>query len=195
MVKAFDYLRGVDTWFDHINAYAAKLGIQLEHYLLSSGLQEIVEGMPLYCKFKKVYANRFMYDANGVAFWPAQIVNYTTKTQYLFRISKGCLEESDKTVNDRTNPENRAIPFKRMLYIGDGLTDVPCMATLKNFGGYAAAVYTPKKKNNKKLANQLLADERVDFIAPADYSDGSQMDRYVKALLNQLKAEYELKNI
>jgi hypothetical protein len=193
--KNIRMFKGVDTWFDRINKYAAKLGIEAEHYLLSSGLQEIVEGMPISAKFKKVYANRFMYDANGVAFWPAQIVNYTTKTQYLFRISKGCLDEGDKTVNDRTNPEDRVIPFTNMLYVGDGLTDVPCMATLKKFGGHAAAVYTPRKKNNKKLANKLLEDRRVDVIAPADYSEGSRMDKFVKALLNQLKAEYELNNI
>lgn len=193
--KNIRMFKGVDTWFERINKYAAKLGIEVEHYLLSSGLQEIVEGMPIYSKFRKVYANRFMYDANGVAFWPAQVVNYTTKTQYLFRISKGCLDESDKTVNDRTSPENRAIPFANMLYVGDGLTDVPCMATLKKFGGYAAAVYTPRKKGNKMLANKLLEDGRVDIIAPADYSDGSRMDKFVKSMLNKLKAEYELKNV
>ena len=136
-----------------------------------------------------------MYDANGVAFWPAQVVNYTTKTQYLYRISKGCLEEIDKSVNKRIKPEERTIPFKRMLYIGDGLTDVPCMATLKKFGGYAAAVYTPSKKGNKKIANELLAEGRVDIIAPADYQEGSRMDVYVKALLCKLKAEYDLQNL
>ena len=187
--------KGVDTWFDRVNNYAAQIGIKVEHYLLSSGVQEIVEGMPICRKFKKVYANRFMYDANGVAFWPAQIVNSTTKTGYLFRISKGCLDENDKTVNNRINPEDRAIPFSHMLYVGDGLTDVPCMATLKRLGGYTAAVYTPRKKNNKKFANQLLKDERVDIIAPADYSENSRMDKFIKALLSRLKAEYELDRI
>ena len=193
--KNIKMFKGAENWFDRINAYARTLGIEVEHYLLSSGLSEIVEGMPIYDKFTKVYACRFMYDANGVAYWPAQVVNYTTKTQYLYRISKGCLEEIDKSVNKRIKPEERTIPFKRMLYIGDGLTDVPCMATLKKFGGYAAAVYTPSKKGNKKIANELLAEGRVDIIAPADYQEGSRMDVYVKALLCKLKAEYDLQNL
>lgn len=193
--KTINLFKGVDSWFDRINAYGKELGIEVEHYLLSSGLSEIVEGMPIYKKFTKVYANRFMYDVNGVAFWPAQIVNYTTKTQYLYRISKGCLDESDKSVNDRTKPEDRVIPFKRMLYLGDGLTDVPCMATLKKFGGYAAAVYTPNKKGGKAVANQLLQDGRVDVVAAADYSEGSKIEQYVKALLQKLKADEDLSKI
>jgi len=190
--KSIRLFKGVIDWFDRLNDYADNLGIELEHYLLSSGLSEIVEGTSIYKKFNKVYACRFMYDSNGVAFWPAQVVNYTTKTQYLYRISKGCLEECDNTVNERTNPKDRAVPFSRMLYIGDGLTDIPCMATLKKFGGYSAAVYTPRKKGNKKVANQLLADKRVDIIAPADYSENSKLDKYVKSLLKKIKADDDL---
>ncbi|MBR6663254.1 MAG: haloacid dehalogenase-like hydrolase [Alphaproteobacteria bacterium] len=193
--KNIKLFKGVEDWFDRINAYGKELGIEVEHYLLSSGLSEIVEGMPIYKKFNKVYACRFMYDSNGVAIWPAQVVNYTTKTQYLFRISKGCLEENDKSVNDRTLPEERNIPFTNILYVGDGITDVPCMAMLMKFGGHAAAVYTPRKKNGAKTANALLADGRVDCIAPADYTEGSRMDKYVKALLHKVKADSDLQNV
>lgn len=189
--KNIRFFKGVLEWFDRINAYGKKIGVKVEHYLLSSGLHEIVEGTPIYKKFKKVYACRFMYNENNEAYWPAQVVNYTTKTQYLFRINKGCLEECDKSVNNRMNPEDRSIPFSRMLYIGDGLTDIPCMATLKEFGGHALAVYTPHKKGNKKIAKQLLADGRVDTIAPADYTEGSPLDLYVKALLKKAKADYD----
>ncbi len=189
--KNIRFFKGVLEWFDRINAYGKKIGIKVEHYLLSSGLHEIVEGSPIYKKFKKVYACRFMYNENNEAYWPAQVVNYTTKTQYLYRISKGCLEECDKSVNNRMNPEDRYISFSRMLYIGDGLTDIPCMATLKKFGGYALAVYTPNQKGNKKVANQLLTDGRVDTITPANYTEGSPLDLYVKALLKKAKADYD----
>lgn len=185
-VKLF---KGVADWFDRINAYGKKLGIEVEHYMISSGLSEIVEGMPIYKQFKKVYANRFMYDVNGVAFWPAQIVNYTTKTQYLVRINKGKLEEGDKSVNDYMAADERPIPFNRMVYFGDGLTDIPCMSMLKSNGGHSVAVYTPRRKNNKKYANILLKDKRVDIIAPADYSEGGKIEEYIKSLLHKIKAE------
>ncbi|MBE6447864.1 MAG: haloacid dehalogenase-like hydrolase [Alphaproteobacteria bacterium] len=184
---------GVNEWFERINSYALQLGISVEHYLLSSGLEEIVEGMPISKHFKRTYACNFMYE-DGVAVWPGQVVNFTTKTQYLFRISKGCLDVGDKSVNDRTKPEDRAIPFKQMLYIGDGITDIPSMATLKKFGGYTAAVYNPNQPHQLLTAQKLLQDKRVDIIAPTDYSDGSAIDKYVKLLLAKLKADFELQN-
>lgn len=185
--------KGVDDWFQRINAYARKRGIELQHFLLSSGLKEIINGMLITKEFTKVYACSFMYDENGVAMWPAQVVNYTTKTQYLFRISKGCLDETDIAVNERTPKAQRNIPFNRMMYIGDGLTDIPCMATLRKFGGNAIAVYRPKTKNGSTHAEKLLKDDRVDNIAPADYSEGSKMDSLIKAWIDKIKAEIDLK--
>ena len=186
--KGVKYFEGVESWFDRINAFGKKLGIKVEHYLISSGLSEMVEGMSIYPKFTRIYANRYMYDANGVAYWPARIVNYTDKTQYLYRISKGCLDECDKSVNNRSN-EIR-VPFKNMLYFGDGLTDVPCMAILQENGGHCIGVYTPHK--SKKNAERLIADKRVNIIAPANYSEESAIDKYVKALLQKIKADAEL---
>ena len=180
---------GVNDWFSRINEFALKNGIELQHYLLSSGLKEIVAGLPISNEFTKVYACSFMYDKNGVAFWPAQVVNYTTKTQYLFRISKGCLGENDASVNDRTPKSQRSIPFSQMLYIGDGLTDVPCMATLRRFGGQALAVFNTEKDKSIKGATKLLEDGRVDHIAPTDYRDGSRIDELVKAWLKKIKSD------
>lgn len=187
--------KGVESWFSRINAFALENGIELQHFLLSSGLKEIVNGLPISHEFAKIYACSFMYDANGVAIWPAQVVNYTTKTQYLYRISKGCLDENDITVNDRTPHELRDIPFSQMMYVGDGLTDVPCMATLRKFGGHALAVYRPHTKAGNKHAQKLLKDARVDNIAPADYSSGSRMEELVKVWLLKIKAENDLKSI
>ena len=192
--KDIPLFNGVDTWFSRINAYARKNGIELQHFLLSSGLKEIVNGLPISKEFTKIYACSFMYDSNGVAFWPAQVVNYTTKTQYLFRISKGCLEETDTAVNERTPKEQRLMPFSQMLYVGDGLTDVPCMATLRKFGGQAIAVYRPRTKTGSKHAEKLLKDGRVDNIAIADYSECSKMDVIIKAWLRKIKAEYDMKS-
>ncbi|MBR1949014.1 MAG: haloacid dehalogenase-like hydrolase [Alphaproteobacteria bacterium] len=187
------YFKGVEDWFKRINDYGKELGITVEHYLISSGLSEIVEGMSIYPNFKKVYANRYMYDKNGVAHWPARIVNYTDKTQYLYRISKGCLDEGDKSVNDRC--ENIRIPFTNMLYFGDGLTDVPCMAILQDYGGHSVGVYTPCKKGNQKNVKKLLEDGRINISAPADYSEGSKIDTYVKTLLRKIKADSELTSL
>ncbi len=184
------YFNGVENWFDRINEFGKKLGIRVEHYLISSGLSEMVEGMSICHKFTRVYANRYMYDDNGVAFWPARIVNYTDKTQYLYRISKGCLDETDKSVNNRT--EKIRIPFKHMLYLGDGLTDVPCMSILQEHQGHCIGVYTPGK--NKKTAEKLLDDKRVNVIAEGDYSEGSKIDKYVKSLLLKIKADHVLDN-
>ena len=184
------YFNGVENWFDRINEFGKKLGIRVEHYLISSGLSEMVEGMSIYPKFTRVYANRYMYDNNGVAFWPARIVNYTDKTQYLYRISKGCLDETDKSVNNRS--EYIRIPFKNMLYFGDGLTDVPCMAILQEHEGHCIGVYTPDK--NKKTVEKLLEDKRVNVIAEGDYSEGSKIDKYVKSLLLKIKADHVLDN-
>ena len=186
--------KGVKDWFPRINAYASSQGIELQHFLLSSGLKEIISGMPIAKEFTKVYACSFMYDENGVAVWPAQVVNYTTKTQYLFRISKGCLDERDGAVNDRTPKDQRNIPFNRMMYIGDGLTDIPCMATLRKFGGNAIAVYRPKTKTGSQHAEKLLRDDRVDNIAPADYSEGSKIDYLIKAWIYKIKAELDFKS-
>ena len=190
--KDIPLFKGVESWFSRINAFALENGIILKHYLLSSGLKEIVEGLPISNEFTKVYACSFMYDSNGVAFAPAQVVNYTTKTQYLFRISKGCLDETDTKVNERTPKDQRKVPFTRMLYVGDGLTDVPCMATLRKFGGQALAVYQPRTKLGSKQALKLLNDDRVDNIAPADYSEGSVMDNLVKSWLRKIKADYDM---
>lgn len=191
--KDIPLFNGVESWFSRINAFALNYGIELQHFLLSSGLKEIVNGLPISKEFKRIYACSFMYDANGVAFWPAQVVNYTTKTQYLFRISKGCLDETDIAVNEKIPHDARNMAFSQMLYVGDGLTDVPCMATLRKFGGHAIAVYRPRTKTGSTHAQKLLKDNRVDNIAPADYTEGGKMDTIIKAWLCKIKAENDLR--
>ena len=189
--KNVTYFAGVDTWFARLNAYAEKQGLHLQHFLISSGLKGIINGLSIANEFTKVYASSFMFDKNGIAFWPAQAVNYTNKTQYLFRISKGCLDETDISVNYKTPSQYRDIAFDKMMYIGDGLTDIPCMAVLRKFGGHAIAVYADESGTDN--ASHLLKDGRVDNIALADYSEGGRLEGLIKAWIDKIKSDIDLK--
>ena len=187
--------KGVIDWFDRINAYAQSKGVEISHFLISSGLQEIVEGTPIAGKFKKLYASTFMYNEYGEAEWPARNIDYTGKTQYVFRINKGCLDVCDSvSVNRKMSQEERPVPLSHMIYFGDGDTDVPCMSMIKGGGGYCVAVYQPHKHGAKEAAQQYLDDERVDIIAPADYSEGKKIDLFVKQVIDTLAAEYKLRS-
>lgn len=185
--------KGVKGWFDRLNQYALERGIVLSHYLISSGLKEIVEGTPIFDKFDMIYASEFWYDAYGCATWPARTVNYTEKTQYLFRINKGCLDVCDnKTINLPMAEEKRPVPFNHMIYFGDGETDVPCMSMVKRLGGYSVAVYQPHKPKAGDKARQFVKDGRVDIAAVADYSAGKKLDQYVKRVIDKIAADNKL---
>lgn len=187
--KAIEFFPGVLTWFKRMNEYADSLGLKLEHYIVSSGVKEIIEGTPIKEEFKKIYACEFMYDYNDLIAWPKVAVNYTGKTQFLFRINKGVLDltpNSDAELNRYTPSEERRIPFRNMVYIGDGITDVPCMKLVKVNGGQSIAVYNPEK--GKDTVKNLVKDNRVNFISKADYSEHSEMDIIVKAILDKMAA-------
>lgn len=180
---------GVQDWFKRINSYAKGKGVRLDHFIISSGIREMVEGTPIYKEFKKVYASGFMFDHNGVACWPALAVNYTTKTQYLFRINKGSLDVHDNSVINKYVPkEHRFIPFEHMVFVGDGETDIPCMRLVKDQGGHSIAVYNSGKRGAKTKAEQLVKDGRATLIATADYQEGSDIDRAVKAIIDKVEA-------
>ncbi len=179
-----EYYPGVAEWFERMNKYGRNLGVEIEHYVISSGLQEIIEGSSIYNSFKKTYACEFLYDINGVAVWPKNVVNFTTKTQFLFRINKGVLGISDdKKLNTYVPMEERRIPFRNMIYIGDGLTDVPCMKLVKESGGQSIAVY---KRGRKNTAAKLLTENRVNFITEANYSEGRELDMIVKTIIDKM---------
>ena len=193
--KDLEYYSGVREWFERINAYAAGVGVTIEHYIISSGLREIIEGCEIFGHFREVFACEFFYDTNNVAVWPKNVVNYTTKTQFLFRINKGVLDISDdRTLNKYVSENARPIPFRNMIYIGDGLTDVPCMKLVKVNGGYSFGVYTTSE-SARATAGSLLTDGRVNFIAPADYSDGSELDEMVKDVILKIAVEDKLARI
>ena len=182
--------KGVKTWFKRINDYGKSLGVEIEHYILSSGLKEIIEGTPIAKEFKKIYACEFHYNERGNADWPQQTVNFTTKTQFLFRISKGVLDVTDDIrLNTKIKDEERRIPYYNMIYFGDGLTDVPCMKLVKQYGGHSIAIYNKKEK---KKVEPLLIDERVNFICDGDYQKDSEFEVIVKKLIQQVAASNDL---
>ena len=181
---------GVTTWFERINTYAEKLGFQVDHFILSSGLKEIIEGTEIYNNFTNVYASEFHYNEKGNADWPVQNVNYTAKTQFLFRISKGVLDVNDDfAINSKMDDRNRFIPYKNMIYVGDGITDVPCMKIIKERGGHAIAIYQDK---DSKVAKTLVNDERINFLCRADYSHGSEVEKAVKLILKKISIDSEI---
>lgn len=187
---------GVETWFKRIREHGKKRGLQVEHYIVSSGLTEMIEGSPIGKEFERIYACSFMYDHNDVAEWPAQVVDCTSKTQYLFRISKGAHDLSDtKALNMPVKEENRHVPFSRMIYIGDGTTDVPSMTLVQSRGGHSIAVYQPKSKLKRQEALDLVKDGRVQFCFPADYSEGEKLEEAIKRILDFIQASWKLEQL
>lgn len=184
--------KGVETWFDRMNKYADSKGIMLEHYIISSGLKEIIEGSKIASKFKRIYASSYMYDPDGIAVWATQAINYTNKTQYIFRIAKGIFEEYDERVNDSMAEDQLYVPYENIVYVGDSATDIPCMRLVKSKGGYAIGVFDPQKDNRKKVY-QLFNDGRINFYAPADYSARSSMSQYVKQIIDEITAREVIK--
>ena len=169
---------GVREWFRRINAFGQQLEVEIEHYVISSGLREIIEGSGIAHEFREIYACEFFYNEEGLACWPKLDVNFTNKTQFVYRINKGVLDVSDdKTLNDSMPDDSKRIPFTNMIYVGDGLSDVPCMKMMRAYGGQAIAVY---QEENRQGVEDLLSKGRVDFIFPADYREGTALDSTVK---------------
>ena len=149
----------------------------------------MIEGTKIAREFARIYASGFMYDENGVAVWPALAINYTTKTQFLFRINKGSPEVYDNTrINKYVPKDERPLPFANMVYIGDGETDIPCFRLVKDEGGCSIAVYRPRKPASKAQTERLLVEGRASLIAPADYREGSIIDRSVRAIIDRIEA-------
>lgn len=188
-----ELFEGVREWFQAVNRYGREHGVIVEHYINSSGLKEIIEGSPIAHEFKHVFAGSFMYDENGDAQWPGMAVDYTAKTQFLFKISKGILSSRDnKMVNESMADDKKRIPFHHMIYFGDGDTDVPCMKIVNMFGGHSIAVYDPANERKRKTAEKLKRQGRVNFNTPAIYTVDSRTYKVVCAIIDKIKADYVL---
>lgn len=190
--RDIEYHKGVEGWFGRINRYAEEAGVIVEHYVLSSGLKEIIEGTSIAQYFKRIYACEFLYK-NGQAYWPKLAVNYTNKTQFVYRINKGVLDINNNVDLNSSKPDDeRRVLFSNMIYIGDGLTDVPCMKLVKQSGGRSIAIYHPGEHD---VAAPLLKHSRVDWMFEADYSEGSELDRTMELLLKNLAYQNKLQEI
>jgi hypothetical protein len=184
---------GVESWFDDVAAYiklrAETDGVVLRHYMVSSGLTEIIEGTSIYPRFHNVFASEYWFDAYDLPF-PKRVITDTGKTQYLFRINKG-LENMADSINDHMPEDMRPIPFANMIYFGDGDTDVPSMAVMRKNGGHAIAVHTPGKSKAKCI--ELFKAARCDFFAAADYRRGSDLFRRTCLLLDRIMADIRVR--
>lgn len=185
---------GVENWFRRIRDYGEAHGVIVEHYIISSGLKEMIEGTAIAGEFEKIYASSFFYNEKGVPKWPAQVVNYTNKTQFLFRIEKGVLDINDLGVNDAFAPEDIRVPFRNMIYIGDSDTGIPCMKLVNTYGGHSIGVYNGDKLDKSKVY-KMMREGRIRYYAPADYSEGTQLDELVKAIIDRTATNERLEEI
>ncbi len=186
--KNIKFYPGVSTWFKRINEYGESKGVKVEHYLVSSGTMEIVEGCSIYDCFTKAWGCEYYYNEEGEPVWPKLAINYTQKTQFFFRISKGVTDtKNDNSVNEKT-PERR-IPYKNIIYMGDGMTDVACMTLVKHNEGTSIAIY-PEKESDK--VRDLYKDGRCNFMCRADYSAGSDLERVIKLIIDKVATLNEM---
>ena len=191
--KYVELYKGVKTWFKRINEYGKKHHVDVEHYIISSGLTDIIKGTQIASEFKKIYACTYAYDSMGRVLWPSRAVNYTMKTQYLFRINKGVLKETnDEDLNSSTPDTQKYIPLENMVYFGDGSTDVPSMKVVQQNGGTTIAVFGDDSKRNR--AEKLYTDKRATFAVKADYSKGSKIEKIVMGIIDSLEAKNRLED-
>lgn len=191
MARAIEYFPGVASWFARMNAYVRKRSkgqAKLQHYLISAGQKEILEGASIRRHFKRIYASEYHFNHHGVATFPKILVTDTQKTQFLFRINKG-IEDVTESINEHMDEAKRAIPFHNIIYIGDGMTDVPSMAITKKNGGHAIAVYDPREERGRRTSMKLLDADRVDFVSEADYRATSKLTKRVQLLLDAIVAD------
>lgn len=187
--KMVSFFEGVEDWFKRINEYGASLGLEVEHYIISCGLKEILEGTKIAKEFKRIFACGFAYDdETKEPIWATQAINYTSKTQYIYRVRKNKLDKlyDAYELNEYVEDRSTLLPYSNMVYIGDGETDVPCMKLVKTYGGHSVCVYNPNSEKKKKIAEKLYKDGRVNFITPADYKENSKIDCIIKDLLNKI---------
>lgn len=186
--KDIEFFEGVEDFFQRMTNYALGLGIELKHYIISSGLKEIIEGTSIAHNFDRIFASQFAYDNDGIPFWPSQAVNYTTKTQYIYRIRKNAMDDlyNPSSVNEYIPSEHCHVPYENFVYFGDGQTDIPCMRTVSRKGGNSICVYTPNDERSYRECRKLYLEKRSDYLAPADYREGSELDTICKNLISKV---------
>ena len=191
MARAIRYFPGVEGWFGRVNDYVRRKSagkVKLHHYVISAGQKEILDGVSIRRHFRRIYASEYHFNHHGVATFPKLLVTDTLKTQFLFRINKG-KEAVTESINEHMPESQRPIPFQNMIYVGDGMTDVPSMALTKKSGGHTVAVYNESKEREKAICVKLLDAGRADFVAEADYRKGSKLSKRMALLLDAVIAD------
>lgn len=185
--KDIEFYDGVIDWFDNVNKVGKKLGYKVEHYIISSGQKEIIDGCKIASKVKKIFGCSYVYDKSGVAVWPSQLANYTLKTQFIYRIRKNCIDNLGDLVeiNKKMDPE-KILPFKQMIYLGDSETDIPSFKTIKNGGGLAICVYDESSPESREIAQECFIDGRVNFVAPANYTENRELFQMIKNYMENI---------
>lgn len=185
MASKIEFFPGVENYFKRINKFVkteSKGKVKLRHYILSSGLKEIINKTKIKGEIYNIFASEYYYDQYKAPKYPKLVVTDTVKTQFLFRINKG-KEKLTESINEFMLDKDRPIPFSNIIYAGDGMTDVPCMTVTTKNGGYAIAVYKPYSTKGLAVCKKLFKNARVDYIAPADYTKGSKLDKYLQTIL------------
>ena len=189
--RGIGFFPGVEQWFELINRKGDEMGVNIEHYIISSGLKELIEGTSIAKYFKKIYACSFMYE-NDKAVWPAVAVDFTSKTQFIFMINKGIYNIWENArINDSMPDEGRPVPFQNMIYFGDGETDIPSMRIVKTEGGHSIAIYKPQSDSSRAQAENLIRRSRANFACPGDYREGGELYNVVIATMAKIKSDYE----
>ena len=189
--KSVVLYKGVESWFKRINQFGDDMGVRVEHYIISSGIKEMIEGSSIAKEFKKIFACEYVYGDNQEAIWPKTAINFTNKTQYIFRISKGTLDETDEVTLNQAIPDGqRKVQYNNMIYIGDGMTDIPCMKLVKEKGGKSIALY---QKNQEDKVLPLVSDDRINYVCVAYYSENSNLDKIIKMMIENMALIHKLK--
>lgn len=162
----------------------------VEFYVISSGLQEMIEGSSVRQYLRQLWGCTLDEDENGHIAFPKETISHTTKTQKLFLINKGLLEEDVRDrVNDYFPVERRPVPFENMIYLGDGPSDVPSFTLVRKNGGRTIAVYHPGDQVAFDKCYKLVVEaDRTDLMCPADYRSGSHLSLALVHMVTDIAA-------
>ncbi|UCD74095.1 MAG: haloacid dehalogenase-like hydrolase [Phycisphaerales bacterium] len=190
--RQITFFEGVEDLFDTLREEAQRIDpeIAVEFYIISSGIGEVLRTTSIFPQLKDVWACEFHYNERGEIVYPRNVVSFTEKTKYLYRISKGLIGEKWRgkpfAVNERMVPDDYRIPFKKMIVVGDGHTDIPCFALVKRYGGYPFGVYDPEHPGKWSRAFDFVTDQRVVSLHTARYSPGSDLHNALRMAVNRI---------
>ena len=182
--KELELFPGVNDWFKRIKNFGKEKNVDVEHYIISSGLTNMIEGCSFVNELNRVYACEYIFK-NGRGLWPKLSVNYSNKVQFLYRIHKGAFEVNDQEgVNEKKYfGDHIHVPFENMIFFGDGETDVPTFNVLNKNNGKSICIYEDKNQKSIDIAKKLFSDGRIHHLVKNDYQENSEVDVLVKEII------------